>query len=241
MNRMHLIAAAVAVALVSGVTIAQTADKPVRAQSRLDANADGVVDRAEAAAFPRLAERFDQLDRNKDGKLDASERPARHNRTRRMHVGMPGGMGMAAMDSDGDGRVSKAEAQAHANRVVERFDAMDVNRDGYLDRSDKLARKAERRAAFFATADADKDGRLSRDEFAKRRNAHASGHPPRMQTRGKAAGNRTPPSEAERARRVAAAFERLDTDKDGSISRAEFDAARPMRGQGRPVQPSQPR
>jgi Ca2+-binding EF-hand superfamily protein len=39
----------------------------------VDRNRDGFVDRREAAAVPGLAERFDQMDRNHDGKLDPVE------------------------------------------------------------------------------------------------------------------------------------------------------------------------
>jgi EF hand len=40
---------------------------------RLDANQDGRISRDEAARMPALAERFDQLDKDKDGFLSAEE------------------------------------------------------------------------------------------------------------------------------------------------------------------------
>lgn len=232
MNKTHLLAAAVAVALASTLAIAQTATAPKPVQAAMDANGDGVIDRAEAAKFPRLAARFDQLDANKDGRLDAGERPMRHQGGKRMHGGMHGGKGMARMDTDGDGRVSKAEAQAAASRFAERFDAMDANKDGYLDRADMQARMAERRAGFFAAADANRDGRLSRDEFTAHRSAQATQRHQAMEQRAKAAGKALP-TQAERAKRMAEAFDRIDTNKDGAISRAEFDAHKPMHGAGK--------
>ena len=39
------------------------------APGQADTNGDGVIDRSEAAANPRLAAKFDELDKNKDGKL----------------------------------------------------------------------------------------------------------------------------------------------------------------------------
>ena len=240
MNKLHLLAAAVAVALASTLAFAQTAPAPKAPQAKIDSNGDGLVDRAEAAKFPRLAGNFDQLDTNKDGRLDASERKAHRGGGKRMHGGMHAGMhggmhrgmGMARMDADGDGRVSKAEARAAAERFSERFDAMDANKDGYLDRSDMQARMAERRAAFFTGADANKDGRLTRDEFAAHRNAQSTKRHEAMQQRA-TAGGKTLPTAAERAQRLATAFDRIDANKDGSVSKAEFDAFKPMRGNGK--------
>ena len=240
MKTMNLLAAAVAVALASTFAIAQNNDAP-RQQARIDANADGVVDRTEAAKFPRLAAMFDQIDTNKDGKLDAAERQA-HRATNReggkrgggmQRGGMHGGMGMQRMDNDGDGRISKAEAQAAAAQFSQRFDAMDVNKDGYLDRSDMQARMAQRRAGYFTAADANKDGYLSRDEMAAHQNAmHAQRQQARQQRGASAAGGKPMPTEAQRAERMATAFDRFDANKDGRISKAEFEAAKPMGGPG---------
>ena len=74
---------------------------------------------------------------------------------------------MRAADTDKDGRISRAEASAAQARAGERFEQMDVNKDGYLDRSDMQARIAARRGECFGKADADGNGQLSRAEFDK--------------------------------------------------------------------------
>lgn len=40
---------------------------------KLDANQDGVISEAEAAAHPELAQRFQELDRNSDQRLEKAE------------------------------------------------------------------------------------------------------------------------------------------------------------------------
>lgn len=167
MNKMQVLSVAVALALTSAAVFAQAqqaAPDPVKPRMQLDANQDGVIDRAEAAKMPRLAERFDQLDTNKDGKLSADERSQMGRKHR--HGAMGGGHGqMMALDTDKDGRISRAEAQAGKGMLAERFDQMDVNKDGYIDQADMQARQAQRRAGFFDAADTNHDGVLTRAEF----------------------------------------------------------------------------
>ena len=74
-NRKPFLALAVLAALSTASAFAATppaaGDAPRPA--KLDTNGDGVIDRSEAAADPRLAAKFDSLDTNKDGKLSRSE------------------------------------------------------------------------------------------------------------------------------------------------------------------------
>ena len=172
MKHFTLLAVAVTVALASAATFAQTASITTAAAPRtaIDANQDGVIDRAEAAKAPRLAARFDQLDQNKDGRLSADERP---HRGMHHHGGKRGAHArMQRADTDRDGRISRAEAQAAQAQHAGRFDELDVNKDGYLDRADRQARMAQRRGECFTKADTDKNGQLSRAEFE---NAHCGG------------------------------------------------------------------
>ncbi|MGE8217219.1 transaldolase/EF-hand domain-containing protein [compost metagenome] len=137
------------------------ADPPARA--KLDTNGDGFIDRTEAAKAPRLAAQFDTLDKNKDGKLARDERPQWHGKRHGRGPGGRGGM-MAKLDTNKDGRISREEAKADP-RLAARFDTMDVNKDGYLDKADRELGMKQHRDAWFAAADTNKDGQLSKAEF----------------------------------------------------------------------------
>lgn len=230
MKKMQALSVAVALALGSAAVFAQaqqTAPDPAKPRLQLDANQDGVIDRAEAAKAPRLAERFDQLDTNKDGKLSADEQSRMRSKQHRGAMG--GGHGqMKALDTDQDGRISRAEAAAGEGKLGERFDQMDVNQDGYIDQVDRQARMTQQRAEFFKGADANRDGRLTRDEFivehaarsAERRAQRAQG----AHAAGKQMHARQAPTEQQQIEMAGKAFDRMDANKDGALTCAEFDA-----------------
>ena len=99
-----------------------------------DTNGDGMISRQEAAALPRIAKNFDAIDANRDGQVTGEELRAFHKSQRAEH--------WKRLDTDGDGRVSKAEAQANAPRLFEHFNQLDANGDGFLTPEEmKAARK----------------------------------------------------------------------------------------------------
>lgn len=209
MNRKILyVAAALALAAV-GTAVAQQAATPATGpqqgqRMKLDANNDGAIDRSEAAKSEKFAARFDQLDKNKDGKLSADERPQW--RGRGHHRGGHGGERMMQADTNKDGRISKAEAAANP-KFAERFAEMDANKDGYVDRTDRELRGREHREKWFASADANKDGKLSKAEMDASHDKRRAEFQQKAQARS-----------AER-------FKKMDKNGDGSISREEMTAA----------------
>jgi Ca2+-binding EF-hand superfamily protein len=107
------------------------------------------------------------------------------------------------------------------------FDRSDANKDGFIDRSE--SRTA--RDAIFDRLDIDKDGRLSTAELTFQRRSRGQGPGARAgsvnaQPQATAPGNPTANRSAIRADRM---LQRLDADKDGAVSRAEWQASSDMR------------
>lgn len=129
---MKSVLALTAIALASAATVVVAApDGQQRRGAMLerikaaDTNGDGFISKSEAAALPRIAERFDQIDANRDGQVSFDELRAFH----AAHRGAHGARMLKSVDTDGDGKVSKAEALAAA---AARFDKADANKDGFL-------------------------------------------------------------------------------------------------------------
>jgi hypothetical protein len=158
----------------------------------------------------------------------------------------------ARLDTDGDRRISQAEfVQARTARLT----VLDADRDGSVAPAEIRARMQAARAGRvetrFAALDADKDGQISRAEFAAARPQRADAARPGRGDRGyrmaRHAGRGPDRGQARRARlmarppvviaevqaRAAAAFARLDADKDGFLTVAEARAGRGEHRRGR--------
>ena len=114
----------------------------------------------------------------------------------------------ARPDTNGDGVVTRAEAQAHADQM---FARMDVNSDGKLDQADREAR----RTARFDRIDTDGNGQISRAEFEAK-------HPRGM---GDGDGKRGGWGHKRGHRGGKMMMRMADTNNDGAVSKAEFTAA----------------
>jgi hypothetical protein len=123
-------------------------------------------------------------------------------------------------DADGNGVTTRAEAQAHA---AEMFARLDGNKDGKLDPADRAAHQA----AMFDQLDANKDGAISRDEFAS---AHpdrgGEGGPGARAERSGEPGGEHGPGMGRHGGGGGMMMARMaDADKDGSVTQAEFSTA----------------
>lgn len=139
----------------------------------------------------------------------------------------PGRGGGPMMDTDGNGVVTRAEAKQAGDAM---FTRMDVNNDGKLDQADRQARHEARRAEMFAKLDTNNDGSISNEEFmAMPPRGPGMGGPgmdgkrgPGM--RGDGDGWRGKHHRGKRGGMMMMA-KMADTNNDGAVSKAEFDAA----------------
>ena len=224
-----------------------------------DVNNDGKVTLEELQAIrPGFAkERFDRMDRNKDGFITKEERPG-PGAGRRKGGGNKGGKGkgkrraggLPAADTDNDGIITREEFYAALPVIKENlFNRLDENNDGILDKKEVLRRGAGRgqglggeqgrRSGAFVqklkAADRDQDGRVTKDEFA----AGLPNAPEKM------FGNldknsdsaitkdeypKAAPDRNNRRQNFQKQIKSADTDGDGKVTREEFKKAFPKSG-----------
>ena len=136
----------------------------------------------------------------------------------------PGG---ARGDTDGNGTLTRAEAQARATQM---FARMDANKDGKLDAADRTAKRAEMQAKMFERIDADKDGNISRAEWDQHGADRAAKRAERGEKRAESGEGRKGKRHAMRGHHGKrgghhAMMGKADTDGDKAISQAEFQTA----------------
>lgn len=156
----------------------------------------------------------------------------------------PGQHRAARGDTDGDGRVSRAE---FVDARVARLTAIDANRDGSITAEERQSgidtRRNQRASHRFETLDKDGNGSISREEFTAQREARADRgeRAGRHERRGHRAGfrggrghgewgprgeARGPLTIANVQTRLTTQFDRVDTNRDGFITAEERTAAR---------------
>jgi hypothetical protein len=134
-----------------------------------DRNADGFYDWSE--------QRFARLDRNRDGRLAASEWPydtetfLRADRNRDRVLSRAEFLGDTVdddrndrfdyLDANDNGRVERAEWHGSADA----FDWLDRNGDGMLSRVEVVGQQVAARSDLFVRLDTDRNNRIARDEW----------------------------------------------------------------------------
>jgi Ca2+-binding EF-hand superfamily protein len=163
-----------------------------------DTDKNGSLSEAEVMAAAQTM--FERRDGNKDGFIDTADASLRK--------GGPG--------KGGPGR------EKHAGRMFER---LDLNKDGKVSQEEML----HRASATFLRFDTDGNGEVSKDEVTAKREAFRDAHKAFRQIKAEDGEGRR---EARKAMREARGghmgermFERADTDKNGSLTRAEMETA----------------
>ena len=148
MFKRTLIAALVLIPAIGFAAQGATAAKGQRAAAwfkKADVDGNGKLSRAEFdKAMPRIAGAFDGIDANKDGQLSRREVHA-------WTKAQKGARQAKATDSfrhadtDGDGVISRAEAEKNAPRLAKKFDQIDADKDGRLTQDEMSAYREAKR------------------------------------------------------------------------------------------------
>ena len=156
MFKRSLIAALILVPALGFAADNTTAPKGERGShfKKTDTDGNSTLSRAEVEKYmPRMAEKFDQIDSNRDGQLSRDEMKAWKKTRKHAHrMGNKADRQARAAerfkhaDTNGDGKISRAEAEKNAPRLAKKFDAIDANKDGQLTQDELRAYRDARRS-----------------------------------------------------------------------------------------------
>ena len=163
-------------------------------RAKPDADSDGTITRAEMARFADSA--FARADVDGNGQLDSADRDARRDDR------------FGRIDTDSDGEVTQAELRTARDARQAQRETRRQMRDGQ--RSEKIAER-------FARLDTDNSGGLSQAEMEAGREA-------RQGARGERRGGRQSARGGRRQNMARMVMRTADANRDGVITRAEFDA-----------------
>jgi Ca2+-binding EF-hand superfamily protein len=134
---------------------------------------------------------------------------------------MPAG-GHRMMDPDGNGTITRTEAQQAATQM---FAKLDANGDGKLDKTDRAERREDMREAMFARLDADGNGQISKTEFMSAERPERGDRMARGEDARDGKRTRRGHHGGRHGMGMMGMAKMADTDKDGAISQTEFVAA----------------
>lgn len=150
------------------MTRAQVVAQAGEMWTKMDVNADGVVNQADRDA--RRAQMFDRMDTNKDGSISRDEfnaaHPADGSGHHRMHGRAMGHEGMKGHGQMGEGRMGHGHMRGGMKMGKMMLHMADANKDGSVTRAEFDATVAR----HLDQVDANKDGTIT---AAERRAAHA--------------------------------------------------------------------
>lgn len=133
------------------MTRAEVQAKSQERFARMDANKDGKLDRTDWQALreTRKEKRFARLDTNNDGQISKAEfmadnGPMKQGRGQWGHRRGGGMMGKMA-GAQGDRSITQADFTA---RALQRFDAMDANKDGQVTPQERAAAREQMKAKW---------------------------------------------------------------------------------------------
>ena len=152
------------------ITRADAQAKATAMFDKMDVNHDGKLDGADRTA--RISEHFDKMDANRDGTLSRQEFIAAHEQAMKDHAGADGdrgprheGMGHEGMGPEGMGHKGMGREGMRPNGPMA---GMDGNGDRTITRAEFLAGAMK----HFDAADANHDGKLTKEERRAAHQAH---------------------------------------------------------------------